>query len=282
MTVTEFGRSIVSAVAGPDIRSNETHCLVASTTSWGNADPLDRVLQRIANRTEATVVELAIGAKPISNPHDVIDRWRDRFEFIGHHTIPLGENENLRPTIGNHKTILSTCKDFALTSYSGHPPNKKHSNWNEFLGWASSYHDLLVADGISFAVETMYVPRLRSEHVTTGGYHLATPKEVFDFCLWAENFGWKKPLLVDASHLHIGYCGGQWAEKDIKELLASTFISELHISENDGMKDSHRPLTPSHKVSTWLENLDMSTISYVVDEGRRRPSPISYTSEFGT
>lgn len=243
--------------------------LVASTTSWGNAMTLDKVLRRIADNTDAQVVELAIGARPVADPHLVLDRWRERFEFIGHHTIPLGHNGNFRPTIGEHTNIAATCDAFRLRTYSGHPPNRKNATWNEFLDWAAAYHDTLEEQNVSFSVETMYVPRIRNEATKTGGYHLATPSEVFDFCLWARNRGWDKPLLVDVSHLHIGYHGGQWTKKDVLELLSSPFIAELHISENDGTQDSHRPLTSRHEIFSWIENLDMTKIDYVVDEGRR-------------
>lgn len=244
--------------------------IVASTTAWGGARRLDEVLDDIAANTSATVVELAIGALPVGDPDATLDRHRGRFTFIGHHTVPLGAGTNLRPGVGDEAAIVDACRRFGLGSYSGHPPNRKVASSAGFYQWAAAYHETLTNAGVGFSVETMYVPQVRGEMVKTGGYHLATPSEVFDFCEWASQRGWERPLLVDASHLHIGWRSGLWTDQQVRELLNSPWVAELHISENDGKTDSHRPLTDSHRVAGWLAGVDTSAIPVVVDEGRRR------------
>lgn len=242
----------------------------ASTTAWGDARPLDVTLADIAASTSATTVELSIGAFPVTNPDAVLDAHRDRFSFIGHHAMPIGSGSMIRPRVGEQAVVAETCRRFGLSRYTGHAPNRKQVDRRGFYDWSAAYADTLGAAGVGFAVETMYVPQVRDEAVKSGGYHLATPQEVFDFCQWAEARGWEKPLLVDASHLHIGYQSGQWADTDIIALLESRWVSELHLSENDGRTDSHRPLTGDHVVHQWVAAADMSRVPLVVDEGRRR------------
>jgi hypothetical protein len=242
----------------------------ASTTAWGDARPLDVALADIAANTEASVVELSIGAFPVPNPDGVLDAYRDRFAYVGHHAMPVGAGSMVRPQVGAHEVVVATCRRFGLSRYTGHAPNRKQVDKRGFYDWAATYCDALNDAGVAFAVETMYVPQLRDEAVKSGGYHLSTPAEVFEFAQWAQERGWDQPLLVDVSHLHIGHRSGLWTENDIVELMASPWVSELHLSENDGRSDSHRPLTAGHIVHDWVAAADVSRIGLIVDEGRRR------------
>lgn len=244
--------------------------VAASTTAWGDARPLDVVLCDIAASTTASVVELSIGAFPVLNPDEVLDVHRDRFCFIGHHSMPVGDGVMLRPVVGGEKSIVSACRRFGLSSFSGHPPNRKHVDTKGFYRWAESYFEALQSVGVGFAVETMYVPQVRSEAVKTGGYHLASFEEVVTFGEWAEGIGWERPLLVDVSHLHIGYRSGLWTRQNIADILESGWVSEIHLSENDGKTDSHRPLSAEHVIHGWVAAADISHVPLVVDEGRRR------------
>lgn len=243
---------------------------VASTTGWGAADTLDVVLDRISKNVATATVELSIGAKPVGNPDDVLDRFRSRFEFIGHHAMPLGEHTMVRPFIGRQDQLVGVCHRFGLRQYTAHPPNRKQVDLQGFYRWAAEHYEALNANNIKFGVETMYVPQCRNEAIRSGGYYLSTPSEVEEFVLWAEQQGWIKPLLVDASHLHIGYRAGLWTQEQIKEIISSSFVLELHLSENDGVKDSHSPLTGEHIVTHWLSQVDISEIEVVVDEGKRQ------------
>jgi sugar phosphate isomerase/epimerase len=245
----------------------------ATTTAWGDADPLDVVLQRIADHDLAVdLVELSIGARHIPNGPDVIADWSDRFTFIAHHTAPVGPGMSLRPSLNaSPDAAARLLNELGIRRYTGHPPNRRDTDVDEMLTWAQTWFETLAAAGISWSVETMYVPRTRDEAETSGGYHLSTPAEVWSFVEWASSVGWDDPLLIDASHLHIGWCGGQWTEVDIVRLLADAPCTELHISTNDGRRDLHSPLMRDDLIWGWvaphLERFDI-----VVDEGRRRRS----------
>jgi hypothetical protein len=242
----------------------------ASTTAWGDARPLDVALADIAESTTAGIVELSIGAFPVGNPDEVLDAHRDRFAYIGHHAMPVGVGRMIRPHVDAEREVAEVCERVGLSRYTGHAPNRRQVDAAGFYRWAGAYWETLGAVGVDFAVETMYVPQVRDEAVKSGGYHLSSPGEVFDFAMWAEGQGWDRPLLVDVSHLHIGWRSGLWTEADIVELLESRWVAELHLSENDGRTDSHRPLTAGHIVHDWVARADVSCIPLVVDEGRRR------------
>jgi hypothetical protein len=246
----------------------------SSVTAWGDARPLDVVMDDMAANVTTGVVELSIGAFPVGNPDAILEAHRDKFVYIGHHAMPVGSGKMVRPTVGNEKEVLNTCARFDLSMYTGHAPNRKNTSYEQMLSWAASYYETLADAGVGFAVETMYVPQANDEAVKTGGYHLAHPHEVFQFAQWANDIlGWEKPLLVDASHLHIGYRSGYWTEQDIVSLMESSWVAELHISENNGKTDSHTPLTVDHVVNAWVSNADVSHIPIIVDEGRRRGRP---------
>ncbi len=241
---------------------------VATTTAWGNADPLDEVLDRIAANHDHTVrtVELSIGALPVARPNELAERWhyRERFDFIAHHAFPGGPGRMLRPGSPDLAWWLWTWR---VRRYSAHPPARKHCD--DMWAWAQSMRESLAEYRIAFAVETMYEPRTRSEAESTGGHHLSTPAEVMDFCDRAAADGWKRPLVIDASHLHIGWCGGTWTEGDIDRLLGAGLADELHVSMNDGRRDLHQPLDPTHRIASWV-NPHIDKFAFVVDEGRRR------------
>ncbi|PIQ28246.1 hypothetical protein COW36_04580 [bacterium (Candidatus Blackallbacteria) CG17_big_fil_post_rev_8_21_14_2_50_48_46] len=68
------------------------------------------------------------------------------------------------------------------------------------------------------------------------GYLLGTGQELE----LAMDLGLK--LAVDISHLHLQLCQGVLKDQTLKRLQAYEAISEIHLSENNGRHDSHRPL----------------------------------------
>jgi hypothetical protein len=261
------GAAAISAACREGVASTA----VATTTAWGDGDPLDVVLDRIAaHDVDVQVVELAIGARSVVGVHALLAQWASTFTFIAHHTAPVTDTGTLRPDLhADPAAVARALNDAGVAVYSGHPPSRKFASPEQMWDWAVRWWDTLAQAGISWSVETMYVPRTRDEERSTGGYHLATPAEVWSFCERASAVGWEHPLLVDASHLHIGWCGGSWTEADVCEVIASAPASELHISTNDGRRDIHAPLETTDRVWSWVEpHLDRYT--YVVDEGRRR------------
>jgi sugar phosphate isomerase/epimerase len=49
-------------------------------------------------------------------------------------------------------------------------------------------------------------------------------------------------LAVDVSHLFIQQTAGVLEDRTLRRVLASAHIVEVHVSQNDGRHDSHRPL----------------------------------------
>ncbi len=242
--------------------------IAETTTAWGMSLPLDAALERIfENRPDTTHVELSVGARP--GPVSTLDRWPD-VTFIGHHLLPLGER-SLRPNARDRDDLIGTLIEAGITRYTAHPPHQRFVRGKTGLyQWCESWLTRLGAAGIEFAVETMYTPRNRQEQEQSGGYFLSTPGEVWDFVTWAQSIGWNQPLVLDASHLYIGWSGGTWTDDDVMNLLDYGPADEIHISENDGRRDLHRPLTFQHKVSTWLTDYTLTRFAYVVPEGKHR------------
>lgn len=250
---------------------NETDFIpVATTTAFGDGDPLDVTLQRIAEHDDIAIVELSIGARPIRDAAALLDRYRGRFEFIAHHTAPIGDGHSIRPSIdASPRHAARALLDAGITRYSGHPPPRIACDHEAFLAWAQNWWSTLAEHGIDWSVETMYRPRTRSEQSSTGGHHLATPAQVWEFCSFAADLGWHRPLLIDASHLRIGLHSGDWTSGDITELLRDGPCDELHVSMNDGRRDEHRPTSFDDDVTAWVLP-HLGRFRFVVDEGRRR------------
>lgn len=243
--------------------------MVATTTAWGCADPLDVVLDRIARNTDVHRVELSIGARPVGDPWTVLDRWRHRFAFQAHHTAPIGAGCHVRPDVtADPVRAVAAVVAAGCDRYSGHPPNRNTVTWDGFLRWALTWWETCAAEGVNWSVETMYVPRLRDEQERSGGYWLATPFEVWEFCRHATAAGWDRPLLVDASHMRIGVAGGGWTAHDVAEVFACAPVQAVHVSTNDGRRDEHLPAPPDSEVWRWvLPHADR--YGWCVDEGKR-------------
>lgn len=243
----------------------------ATTTAWGNADPLDVVVDRILEcDPDINAIELSIGARPIDQPETVLGPIADAgIELLAHHTAPIGDSYHVRPDLRCPPHVAAQrCRDLGIIRYTAHPPHRQHASLDELNDWALNWWTTLAEHGISFAVETMYRPRTRDEITKTGGYHLSTPTEVWEFCDMAAAHGWDAPLLIDTSHLNIGLHGGEWTLGDIDELLAGAPCDEIHVSINDGRRDLHSPAGPFDDPALWATP-HLDRFRWVVDEGRR-------------
>lgn len=246
----------------------------ATTTAWGDADMLDVALDRIvANHADVRAIELSIGARPVPNPAQVLEPYRDRgIELIAHHTAPIGDGYHMRPDLRTAPHVVAAqCAELGIVRFTGHPPHRRFVDWDGMIDWSFRWAEVLAEFGISFAVETMYRPRDRNEVASTGGYHLATPFEVWEFCRAATDRGWGDPLLIDTSHLNIGWHGGDWTVGDIDEVLRDAPCAEIHVSVNDGRRDLHSPAGPADQTWLWAEPY-LDRFRWVVDEGRRPSS----------
>lgn len=60
-------------------------------------------------------------------------------------------------------------------------------------------------------------------------------------------------LAVDLSHLFIQLSQGAATQDDIDALLGYDHIAEIHVSQNDGVRDSHQPLTDQAFNLAWAK-----------------------------
>jgi len=68
------------------------------------------------------------------------------------------------------------------------------------------------------------------------------------------------PLAVDVSHVFIQLCAGAMKEDTWRRLAEYDNIREIHVSANDGTRDTHAPATPSSFGLGWArERLTAST-----------------------
>jgi hypothetical protein len=240
---------------------------VQSTTAWAHGALLDETLERIASESDATVVEISIGAKPIADPEACLARFAHRFSFMAHHTTPVLPMCELRPATHTPDQVCEALKRFNITRYTIHPPTRRTHSDAEFLEWAWFWHDSLAENGIETRLETMYQPRDHLEALRTQGYHLDSALDTHHFVELAASRGWETPLLVDVSHLNIGLHGGTWRHSEVRELLAGHASDHFHVSSNDGRRDSHLPLTLHDPLWDLVALIPETAIQ--VDEARR-------------
>ncbi|MDH4144968.1 MAG: hypothetical protein OEY23_07345 [Acidimicrobiia bacterium] len=128
----------------------------------------------------------------------------------------------LRAVVWAEDGSLATCSD------SIHPPRATHPAARRWLeAWRR-------VEGRRPIVEVMY-----PGWCLGGGDELAMAM--------AEGI----PLAVDASHLHIQRAAGVLDDGTLRRLLAYDGVAEVHVSDNDGRRDQHRPLVAGSYGLGW-------------------------------
>lgn len=85
-------------------------------------------------------------------------------------------------------------------------------------------------------------------------------------------------LAVDISHLHILRTQGRLSEATLRRLLDADTIDEVHVSDNDGRLDLHRPSTAETPWLPWAQDRGREGVPLVIecylhrcdDDARRR------------
>lgn len=77
------------------------------------------------------------------------------------------------------------------------------------------------------------------------GYHLGTGAEIED--AMARGL----PLAVDVSHLWIQRCAGVLSRRTWRRLRGYDHVTEVHLSDNDGRHDLHRPVSSASFGLGW-------------------------------
>ncbi len=246
-----------------------------SLTAWGGARPLADVVADAVGAARDGIVQLSIGARPDRNWRSVLGAFD--VEWIGHHTVPLGDGRVLRPG-ADPSEMLEVLTAVGVRRYSAHPPARRHADAEELWGWAHRWYTELRRSGITFALETMYPPLDPADAGYGKGWHLSTPAEVHWFLDRCDALGWESPLVLDGAHLYIGRHAGVWEDTDVWDLVercaATGACAEAHVSANDGVSDRHLAPGVRPDVDAWVWDIATACApSVIVDEGRRVHRP---------
>lgn len=238
-----------------------------STSALGKGRDLEEVLAEIP---KSSLVEIAIGPRPVKNPYSLVDHMRHslNLKLRGHASMPVGREKVLRPE-ADLNSILIFCSANFMEGYSMHPPRKKEvTTWSDFIVWAATRWEMATKVGIPFALETMYPDH---QNPGAGHYWLEDAREVNNFLEWALHLDWTQPLVADLAHLRIGVNFQKWTDDQVRQLLAGPMLLEAHFSSNDSKRDMHRKVRDSDdQIHDWMKVVANSGHGIpFIDEGRR-------------
>lgn len=239
-----------------------------SISAVGRGEQLDDAINRALD-SKPDVIEIAVGARPCPrDPYETIHAAKASATITAHHTLPLLKQQTLRPDAGNELTIAHCLNRHGITSYTAHPPASRDTSDTGWFDWALRYRDCLGEHGIDFAVETMYTPRTPQDRAQ-GRWPLANEAGVIEFVEKAHQWGWDRPLLLDAAHVNIGVMHHEWTWAAATALLEQGCVHTVHLSDNDGRRDAHDPLAEGSAIHRWAASAPLDNAIYVIDEGRQ-------------
>lgn len=184
-------------------------------------------------------VELAIGVKPSPDTVDVLRQYGQQgMRYRAHHAIVWQEQRSFNLADSFDTRYFERLTDWLaamdITAYSVHggsccPSDNPAAAYVRFLCHVDQLSQLCRDRGIRLGVETMY-PALSD----TKQYLLQNTAQVEQFLHDLPSID----LVIDLAHLNI------WKTETISEKLhllqlAQDRLLEIHISDNDGYRDSH-------------------------------------------
>ena len=196
-------------------------------------------------------VELAIGVKPSADTVEVLQEYGRRgIQYRAHHAIVWQERRSFNLAEQFDRSYFERLTDWMaamnITAYSVHPGSVSTHQSNSINFWLDHLEQLaqLCHDRrIRFGVETMY-PSL-FDH--TRRELLRSRTEIEQFL----NLMPGVELVVDMAHLNLWHdCSTE--EKLHLFQLARDRILEIHISDNDGLRDTH---TAINEKTWWVSHI---------------------------
>ena len=193
-------------------------------------------------------VELAIGVKPSPDTVEVLRHYQQQgMQYRAHHALVWAEGRSFNLAHNFDARYFERLTDWlvtiGITAYSVHggsyfPGDDPTAAYMRFLNHLDQLEQLCRDRGIRLGVETMY-PALSDD---TSQYLLQNATQI-------EQLLYDLPdihLVVDMAHLNI------WKTETISEKLhllglAHNRLLEIHLSDNDGYRDSHATITDQ----TW-------------------------------
>ncbi|BAU16110.1 hypothetical protein LEP3755_66770 (plasmid) [Leptolyngbya sp. NIES-3755] len=193
-------------------------------------------------------VELAIGVKPSADTVAVLQHYQSEgMQYRAHHTIVWAEHRpfNLAHNfdVDYFERLIDWMSEMRITAYSVHAgraaiDQHRSAVYDRFLQHLSDLNRLCSQRGIRLAVETMYPDRLNP----TQQYFLQNSIEVKQLLQDLPMID----LVIDLAHLHLWQTETIAQKLQLFELAADRLL-EIHVSDNDGLRDLHTSITEA----TW-------------------------------
>jgi sugar phosphate isomerase/epimerase len=189
-------------------------------------------------------VELAIGVKPSPDTVEVLRHYQQQgMHYRAHHAFVWQEQRSFNLAQSFDASYFERLTDWLvtmdITAYSVHagsfsPSDEPLAAYERFLLHMEQLGQLCRTRGIRLGVETMYPSQLDS----TSQYLLQNTAQVEQLLQDLPDI----ELVVDMAHLNI------WNEETTLEKLqllelAGNRLLEIHISDNDGYRDSHTAIS---------------------------------------
>ena len=215
-------------------------------------------------------VELAIGVKPSPDTGAVLRHYRQQgMQYRAHHALVWEEVRSFNLAGNFDASYFERLTDWLVTmdvtAYSVHAGSYRSGDdpaaaYDRFLHQVAQLGQLCGNRGIRLGVETMY-PAGRGE---ISQYFLQTITQVEQFLQDLPDLA----LVTDMAHLNI------WKPETISEKLrllelAAGRLLEIHISDNDGYRDSHTAITDRTWWVPWVGSFP-SDVAIVLESRMNR------------
>jgi len=156
-------------------------------------------------------------------------------------------------TLFYFKELFARQKTFGSRIMSIHAGYRKNCSEKDFWKNVDILRNLAALYDTEVAIEGLYPSEKAPQWIDTwSGYEDILKKEI--------------PFALDLSHLKIVAKKEGWKKDLAEEMVSSPFCREIHVSENDGLRDRHEKIKNPPK---WLDCLVRAHPSSVVfSEGR--------------
>jgi sugar phosphate isomerase/epimerase len=240
--------------------------MYVSLSAYGGTD-----LQTSLNAlSEAGVrqVQLSVGVRPDDSNTRVLPQYG--FEYMVHSNFPLSSQQYKYDLVSGStfldefKRMFQFCQATGIKTYSfhtgqyaSHKVNPKRA-YGTFVENLAKVAETAEEHGIGIAVETMYPSASATRWV------LDNEADIRSFLAEELPVG----IVADCAHIKIGVTRGTMTPELFSDLLAHPSLAEIHISDNDGLKDIHQALSED---SLWFVEALLgrtNRVAPVVYEGR--------------
>ena len=225
-------------------------------------------------------VELAIGPKPDADASlairdfqqlGMVYRAHHAFVWESYHTpFNLAERFDYEHFV----KLTDWLADYGITAYSVHGGNYRNDSkidaYAKFIENIYKLHLLCQERDIILGVETMYAmpPGSPSQNL------LDNSEDIKQFCKDAKEI----KLVVDLAHLNIWHRNSIEEKLEILKILPQDIL-EIHISDNDGMRDIHSPITDKTWWLPWIEMVPVE-VPLVLESRMNRLQPQEINSTY--